>query len=349
VNPYVQNAFGCSGQSSDVTATSPEGINLDVIGYDLVGASPKPTPSGSDILVSLGNPLACSGSANEMNSVREFTSAGALVRAIPFNYNNGPYYPNTEYLRHIVVDQNGYIDAFNGTSSPYLTRYSPSAGTFTHTSFSGWDTVNNTTYGGIAAYQNFIYVTDTGNYGNPDGIVRFDMSNNSAARFALGTDFINLTIGLDGKLYALSDNYYIDVFDPLTMVFINRVILPFSVIGYRTNPVYALAVDQSGQLFLAGWNGTVYRLDKDANLTASNSTGFANLTDIRVDENGRLILGQEDGRVVLGDSSLSSFTSFLAVTDSNVSAWTISVAFARAIPGSTPPPTPIPTATPTAT
>ena len=36
--PYVQNAFVCTGQSSDVTATSPEGINLDVIGYDLVDA-----------------------------------------------------------------------------------------------------------------------------------------------------------------------------------------------------------------------------------------------------------------------------------------------------------------------
>ena len=35
-HPFVQNASGCPGQSSDVTATSPEGINLDVIGYDLV-------------------------------------------------------------------------------------------------------------------------------------------------------------------------------------------------------------------------------------------------------------------------------------------------------------------------
>jgi hypothetical protein len=35
-HPYVQNAFSCMGQYSDVTATSPEGINLDVIGYDLV-------------------------------------------------------------------------------------------------------------------------------------------------------------------------------------------------------------------------------------------------------------------------------------------------------------------------
>jgi hypothetical protein len=35
-HPYVQNAAGCRGQSSDISATSPEGINLDVIGYDLV-------------------------------------------------------------------------------------------------------------------------------------------------------------------------------------------------------------------------------------------------------------------------------------------------------------------------
>ena len=34
-HPYVQNAFACRGQSSDIAARSPEGINLDVIGYDL--------------------------------------------------------------------------------------------------------------------------------------------------------------------------------------------------------------------------------------------------------------------------------------------------------------------------
>jgi hypothetical protein len=32
----VQNAFACTNQSSDVTVTSPEGINLDVIGFDLL-------------------------------------------------------------------------------------------------------------------------------------------------------------------------------------------------------------------------------------------------------------------------------------------------------------------------
>jgi hypothetical protein len=37
-NPYVQDAFGCKGQVADVTATSPEAISLDVVGYDLIPA-----------------------------------------------------------------------------------------------------------------------------------------------------------------------------------------------------------------------------------------------------------------------------------------------------------------------
>jgi hypothetical protein len=48
-HPYVQNAFACTGQYSDVTPTSPEGINLDVIGYDLVNApAPPPTDFNND-------------------------------------------------------------------------------------------------------------------------------------------------------------------------------------------------------------------------------------------------------------------------------------------------------------
>lgn len=44
-HPYVQNAFGCAGQLSDISATSPEGINLDVVGYDLSAAIPPPGAS----------------------------------------------------------------------------------------------------------------------------------------------------------------------------------------------------------------------------------------------------------------------------------------------------------------
>src|SRR5205814_1185309 len=43
-NQYVQKTVGCGSQFSDVTVTSPEGINLDVIGYNLVN-SPAPAPT----------------------------------------------------------------------------------------------------------------------------------------------------------------------------------------------------------------------------------------------------------------------------------------------------------------
>ncbi len=38
-HPRVQNAFACPNQFSDISATSPEGINLDVVGYDLVNGT----------------------------------------------------------------------------------------------------------------------------------------------------------------------------------------------------------------------------------------------------------------------------------------------------------------------
>jgi hypothetical protein len=53
-NPYVQNAFGCKGQFSDVTATSPEGINLDVIGYDLVSRPSAPIANSATNITGSG-------------------------------------------------------------------------------------------------------------------------------------------------------------------------------------------------------------------------------------------------------------------------------------------------------
>jgi hypothetical protein len=46
-NPYVQNAFSCRGQFSDVTVSSPEGINLDIIGYNLTGGGSNPSTFGN--------------------------------------------------------------------------------------------------------------------------------------------------------------------------------------------------------------------------------------------------------------------------------------------------------------
>ena len=41
-HPRVQNAFGCRGAAPNISVSSPEGVNLDVIGYDLVPATAGP-------------------------------------------------------------------------------------------------------------------------------------------------------------------------------------------------------------------------------------------------------------------------------------------------------------------
>lgn len=326
-------------------------------GYRTWSAAPRAKPTSvtglinpNNILVSIGNPLAGSGSSIYSNSVREFTPTGSFVQAIGFNYNNDPY-PNTEYLRDIVVDQNGSIAGYNGTFTPFLTRYSSISRTFTHTSFGGWSTVNGALYGGIAGYQNFVYVTDMAT-GNANGIIRFDTLNNTAVRFADGpdfrTDFIDLNIGLDGNLYVVpySQNE-IRVYDPVTMALLRQIPLPASITS--TGGITSVAVDQMGRLFVCDTHDTVYRLNSSGIVETSKSAGFFQLTDIDVDVMGRLIVGQLEGRVIVGDTTLANdFGSFLAVEDPNVIRWTIFVAFARPVPAPSPGPsgTPTPTATP---
>jgi hypothetical protein len=46
-HPFVQNSFPCAGQSADISATSPEGINLDVIGYDITQPQSGPPRLGN--------------------------------------------------------------------------------------------------------------------------------------------------------------------------------------------------------------------------------------------------------------------------------------------------------------
>jgi hypothetical protein len=71
-HPYVQNAFACPGQFSDISATSPEGINLDVIGYDLAATglpvvTTNPATNVASFSATLNGSLNPHGSATTVN------------------------------------------------------------------------------------------------------------------------------------------------------------------------------------------------------------------------------------------------------------------------------------------
>lgn len=81
-HPYVQNAFACTGQVSDIAATSPEGINLDVVGYDLDAASPPtptPTPTPPPILVGRATVADFNGDSSPDLVIQKATTHETLV------------------------------------------------------------------------------------------------------------------------------------------------------------------------------------------------------------------------------------------------------------------------------
>jgi hypothetical protein len=264
------------------------------------------------------------------DTVNEYTTGGAVVQQFNVPYPGGR--PVTEDVRDIAVDQTGRVQIYNGTFAPFLTTLTPTlggpgAGTYDHHTTAGWSTVANVSFGGIGTLGNFAFVTDmaTASPGGPNGLIRFDLTTFSAMRFAAGNDYGNLTIGLDGRLYALNNPgggfpaHQIDVFDPITLASLGSITLSAAL---QTADLRGLAVDASSNIFAAGWDGSLYQVRNAGAVVNSRPTGFSNLEDIDVSASGQIVAGGRFGDVVLTTTALTSQTSF------NVADIPIHVAFA---------------------
>jgi hypothetical protein len=281
------------------------------------------------------------GPFTQENSVVEFTPTGHVAQRIPFNFNGGPY-PSGAEIVDIVVDRSGVIDAIDayGTitgDTGYFTRYFPDTDTFSHQRLVdlGPDGPSD-----IATYKNFIFFTQ-------GGIFRYDTSTNSHVVLSGHPGVMGLTIGLDGKLYAtyrvqLSLNIYeargIDVFDQETGAWLYTVELPAPL--RRNAEINRLAVDASGRIFINDDRWTVFRLNRHGQVEASRMLVHYPdyLSDIALDENGRLIVSSGRGFIFVGDTTLTNFTSFHFPHDSHHDVSANSVTFAKYLPPATPAP-----------
>ncbi|MFB2896140.1 beta strand repeat-containing protein [Aerosakkonemataceae cyanobacterium BLCC-F50] len=248
-------------------------------------------------------------------TIGEYTQAGTAVSAaINIPYGAGAR-PGTESARDIIIDQNNLVFNYNGTFDPFLSIYDRSNSSWNHRTHPGWSTVNNVSYGGIAKYQNFVYATDmitSGPGDTPTGIVRFDLSNNTSARFADTQQYIDLTMGLDGVLYALKDDSSssgrtVDAYDPVTMNLLWTTTL--------ANDARGIAVNENGDIFAAAWDGNIRHFDCDGNQLNFKASGTTNLSDIDVSFDGKIIVGSRFGQVIITDESLASQTSFSVGSD----------------------------------
>jgi hypothetical protein len=262
--------------------------------------------------------------------VREFTPSGDLVQTFTFP---SPAPGGDGQPRSIIVDSNSNIQIYNGTFHPVLTTLDPVSGTVVNnTSFPGWSTINNTTYGGLGAFDHYVFATST-KTGSSDqnGIIRFDVNDYSGVRFG-SNDYIQLAIGLDGLLYAQTPptspgGYLLDVFDPTTLAFQRTINLGLD--------LRSIAVDENGNIFATNINDShIYQFDTNGVLQNTVDTGVRGLSEIVISNSDQL-LAASNGTLVLTDTSLSSFTTLDVGTISPVDTFVAWVESPQSPPDST--------------
>src|SRR5262249_22138331 len=143
------------------------------------------------------------------------------------------------------------------------------------------------------------------------GIVRFNLADGTAARFATNVEPIDLNVGLDGKLYVLDAYGGLYVFDPATMAPLGSLTLPTTVPGSSHHQDYrAFPADAAGNLYLATWGNQVIRFDPAGAYQTSitlSGRGFSisGLEDIDVDTDGQVIVGSWGGYVIETTTALA--------------------------------------------
>lgn len=261
---------------------------------------------------------------NGASLLQEYTPAGELVRTVSLPSFTGA----SADVRDLVIDRQGKVQIYNGTIQPRLTTYDPVEETLTHQTFDAWNTMEEKAGGGLAAWRNYVYATDQLLSGEDPltdaGILRFDIETGAVQRFIDDGNFIDLTVGADGLLYALgpggaATSRFIRVFDPLTMVRIRQ-------ISGLPGDLRAITVAANGDFYgvrtspNAAINPYVYRYTRDGFPAAAYRIRLsggdlpqteADFNDIDLSEDGRTLLianVNQSNAAVFGDGDVLLFS-----------------------------------------
>ncbi|MGB5389059.1 MAG: hypothetical protein WBP10_02675 [Thermoanaerobaculia bacterium] len=263
-----------------------------------------------------------------VNRLFEVTRAGDYVETYPIlvdtDTNPTDIHDWKEDVRDVVVDSQGRVFIFNGTGTGIgpadevrLTVFDSLKGTWEHyagpTGWSVWEgNQSSPAFGALALFEDYVFASDTVRSGDEKGIVRFDMSSNfSAQRFADTESYIDLSLGLDGYLYALRlDFKTVDVFDPSTPG-LDLVAGPITLdIPGTTTRIVSIAVDDNGDIFGVETFGDIHMFDPTTgtSLKELDVTTTFEVTDLDFDTDGSLIGASQAQRLLFADAALDTFS-----------------------------------------
>lgn len=169
---------------------------------------------------------------------------------------------------------------------------------------------------GVTTSDGFVFAAS----GGMVGVFRFDLVNGTYAtldepnanRFTL-----NVSRGLDGKLYLLDTDLLVAGFNPMNLVISRRVTLAYGP-GPSGNPIRGFAVDADGRIFAAAEQGQMLRFDATGQLEQSVKVPKVYwLHDVDFDAD-RVLYGGDSGEIVFTDRTFSTMRLVQLPTTDNV-------------------------------
>jgi hypothetical protein len=229
----------------------------------------------------------------------EYHEDGTLVSQhdIPKNEN----LTGNEFIQHITVLDNGNLAVVNGMAQPDLSIYDGTNWS-TIDVVEGWSATRNLSYGGIANIGNYIFLTDnnTPDGGEPEGLIRVNLEDNTSTRFIDTTGYVDVTVGQDGLLYATRNRYGdLDVISPETLAVLRSVKLDFEARSATANA--------EGEIYATVWDGYLAKYDANGGLLNTLQIAPQGIHDIEIHTDDRIVATGHNGDVYLTDTSLSTF------------------------------------------
>lgn len=212
--------------------------------------------------------------------------------------------------RDVVLDQDQNLHVITSVNinQPYLKTLSCDGSTWSSRQFSSWGLPMNRSMGGIASYGRYLFLTDMSSGDN--GLIRVDIDDFSATRFAQDIIPVDVNVGLDGLVYANypGDGYpgglSVKAFDPNSLAPVKTVSL-----GSAGAYLYrGIAVDTDGSIFAASWDGQVDHFDALGTLIKRALFPDDHLHDIDISADGKIIVSNGYGKVFFADRQLSSWS-----------------------------------------
>src|SRR5215212_6952527 len=163
-------------------------------------SSRRPVRLGLDSLEARDVPVnvmvtAASGFGGVPKNVIEYNPNGGIVsnRIIPPNPATGEV-----FARDIDITASGRLVVFNGTDPATVSIFNGTG--WNHVTLPGLSSMADASFGGLTTAGRYVFAPDmtSAGPGEPNGIVRIDLTNLQATRFLPDAEYFDLTVGLDG-------------------------------------------------------------------------------------------------------------------------------------------------------